>query len=469
MLYQLLVLLVPFVTAPYLSRVLEPDGIGIVSFTVSVQSYFIMFAVLGTTGYGTRQIAMYRNDKKMVSKIFWEIELLVLTNTTFVLLLWFIFIYFTKQYSIYYLILSLGILSVVFDISWFYSGIEDFKTTILKNSIVKILSIILIFTFVNEKSDLWIYILLFSLSTFIGNITLWIGLNKKVHLLPFELLNPYSHFRATIEFFIPTIAISVYLVLDKVLIGLITNNPFQNGYYEQAHKVVAIAKSLTFASVNTVLGSRIAYLFSEKQFDKIKKHIAKSIDLILFIGVGLTFGIMSVADLFVPLFFGNGYEEVVTLLVTLSPIIIFSGISSCIGTHYFTPFGLLKIANKIIITGAVINLLFNLVFIPWFGALGAIWGTIIAEGIIAILFVKFDDHYLSFGDIFSKIYKKIISAVVMLLFVKLLSVKLFLSWYGLIALTGFAILVYLTALLLLKDSSVNVLIRLVKEKFLHRR
>ena len=335
--YQILLLFTPLITTPYLSRILEPDGIGTASFTMSVQAYFTMFAVLGTAGYGIRQIAMLRDDRCQRSKMFWEIELLVVFTTTMALSCWGVFIYISDDYSIYYAILSLGILAVIFDISWFYSGIEDFKSIVLKNSVVKIVSVILIFAVVKSKEDLWIYILILSLSTLIGNLSLWVNLKQFVDKVSLHELRPWQHFAPAFEYFIPSIAISVYLVLDKVLIGVLTNSAFQNGFYEQAHKIVGVAKALTFSSINSVLGSRISYLFSEKRFDEIKVHIAKSIDLILLIGIGITFGIISVADIFVPLFFGKGYDQVVILLSSLCPIVIFSGISSCVGSQYFTP------------------------------------------------------------------------------------------------------------------------------------
>ena len=462
--YQILLLFTPLITTPYLSRILEPYGIGTASFTMSVQAYFTMFAVLGTAGYGIRQIAMLRDDRYERSKMFWEIEILVVFTTTIALSFWGVFIYLSEDCSIYYAILSLGILAVIFDISWFYSGIEDFKSIVLKNSVVKIVSVILIFAIVKTKEDLWIYILILSLSTLIGNLSLWVNLKQFVDKVSLHELHPWRHFAPAFEYFIPSIAISVYLVLDKVLIGVLTNSAFQNGFYEQAHKIVGVAKVLTFSSINSVLGSRISYLFSEKRFDEIKVHIAKSIDLILLIGICITFGIISVADIFVPLFFGKGYDQVGILLSSLCPIVIFAGISSCVGSQYFTPFGLLRIANKLIIAGAFVNLLLNLALIPRYSAFGAVLGTVVAEAIIAFLFVKFDNGYLTYEQIYQKSIKKIIAAMIMLGVIRTLTPYLLISWASFLTLVGIGSLAYVGILVILKDSGLYLIFKLIADK-----
>jgi O-antigen/teichoic acid export membrane protein len=88
--YQILTLITPFITAPYVSRVLEPDGIGVYSFTNSILSYFTMFAVLGTSSYGARQIARVRDDIDKLSKNFFEIELLSIVTSSICIALWLI-------------------------------------------------------------------------------------------------------------------------------------------------------------------------------------------------------------------------------------------------------------------------------------------------------------------------------------------------------------------------------------------
>ena len=301
--YQILTLIIPFITAPYISRVIGSEGVGIYSFTSSIQACFLLFAALGTVTYGAREIARNRNDEEKRSKLFWEIELLTVCTSMICLLAWGIFIIFSSNYKIYYIILTMNLLNTMFDISWFYSGLEQFKYTIIQNSIFKLLGVALIFIFIKSSNDLALYIGIMSLTTLLGTITMWGFLPKYIKKPKFRDLKILPHFKETLVYFIPTIATSIYTILDKTLIGTITNNASENGYYEQATKVINMTQALTFSSLNSVLGSRISYLFSENRFDEIKKKIDMSMQYILFFGFGIMFGVIGVANKFIPLFF----------------------------------------------------------------------------------------------------------------------------------------------------------------------
>lgn len=91
--YQVLSLITPLITAPYISRVLGSNGVGIYSYTNSIVTYFTLFAALGTASYGQREIAMHRDDPETSSKLFWEIEILSLTTTAVSLIVWIAWIF----------------------------------------------------------------------------------------------------------------------------------------------------------------------------------------------------------------------------------------------------------------------------------------------------------------------------------------------------------------------------------------
>ena len=103
-LYQIFTLIVPFITAPYISRVLGAERIGVFSYTNSIVSIFSIFALLGTSVYGQQTIAQCRDDLIERSKAFWEIELLCIINTSIVILAWTVFVIFVGKYLLIYLI-----------------------------------------------------------------------------------------------------------------------------------------------------------------------------------------------------------------------------------------------------------------------------------------------------------------------------------------------------------------------------
>ena len=327
-LYQVLLIILPIITAPYIARVLGPDQSGVYDYTNSIMTYFTMFAALGTATYGVREIARVRDDVAMRSRLFWEIELMTVMTSAVCIAVWFVFIAFTPQYKVIYIVLTMGIFSTMFDISWFFAGMEQFKYTVTKNAACKLIGVILMFLFVKKEDDLLLYVIIITASAMLGNLSMWLYVPRFTEKVDFRTLHFRRHFHETLIYFIPTVATSVYTVLDRTLIGVITQNKAENGCYHYTMQIVNMMKALTFSSLNMVLGSRIAFLFAEERYDEIRERIADSINYILFMGIGICFGVIGVSKRFVPVFLGSGYERVITMLMLMSPIVIIIGISN---------------------------------------------------------------------------------------------------------------------------------------------
>ena len=462
-LYQILSVITPLITAPYISRVIGADGIGAYSYTSSIQMYFSLFAALGTAEYGLREISRARQNIEKRSKLFWEIELVSVLVSLFVLLLWGIFVCFQKQYFTMYLILTLNIFNTMLDISWFFNGLEQFQYTVTKNAIVKVIGVVLILLFVKSPKDTDLYVFIMTASTLLGTMSMWLSLHKFVIKTKINLSSLKKHFHETAIYFIPTIATSIYTSMDKTLIGLITHSAAENAYYEQATKIINLVKALTFTSVNAVLGARISFLFFQEKYSEIKKNIHLSIDYVMFIGVGICFGLISISNTFVPVFFGSGWGKVVLILQLFSPQVIIIGISNCLGSQYYTPAGLRKKSAMYIIIGAIVNLILNLVLIPKFASAGATFASIIAELTISILFLKNSDGYLDVKFLGHILWKKVIAGILMGAVIMLYGfwtspaiIKLFIQFLA-------GSLTYVLTLLVLKDNSIKLFL-----KFIHR-
>ncbi|MBQ5951074.1 MAG: flippase [Lachnospiraceae bacterium] len=415
--YELLVLITPFITTPYVSRILKADGVGIYSYTHSIITYFMLFGALGTAGYGAREIARARDDRERSSKLFWEIELLTVMTSGACLAVWIGVIIVFARYRWYFLALTPFLLSTMFDISWYFTGLEKVRNIVVRNSAVKILGIVLLFLLVKKKDDLILYCVINSMTMLLGNLSMWLYLPGMLTKVDFRGLHFRHHLHETLIYFIPTIATSIYTVLDKTLIGAITGSSYQNGYYEQATKIIKIVKSVVFVAVNSVMGARISYLFAEEKYDEIRRRIARSMDFIYLLAYGAIFGIVGIASRFVPLFFGEGYDPVVPLLYCMVPLILIIGTSNCLGSQYFTPSGQRKRSAKVIVLGACINLCFNLLLIPRFLAYGATVASVIAELTIAVLYVQMSGGYIRWGQLWAISYRKITAGVLMLLLI----------------------------------------------------
>lgn len=410
--YQIISVLMPFITTPYLSRVLGSDMIGIQSYTESVQTYFLLLAGLGTSVYGTREIAQHRNDIRERSRLFWEIELLSIFTSTASLVAWVFLIMASSKYQIYYIAMVPYLLASMLDISWFYRGMEKFQLPVTQNIVFLFLQLIAILLFVKTKTDLLIYIIILSGTKLFTSISLWRYLRQYTIRIDFRNLRFRHHLNQTLCYFIPTIATSIYTILDRTLLGLLTADNAQNGYYFQAEKIINVAKSLSATAINSVVGVRISYLFAEKKLDEVRQRIHHSMNYILFAGIGSACGIITIAHGFVPLFFGDDFVNVEYLLYIMCPLILITGISNCLGSHYYTPSGKRAQSTKYLIVGSVVNLILNLIFIPAFHAFGAATASVLAELVISILYIANCDGYLTVRLLIQNGWKKMLAGVI---------------------------------------------------------
>lgn len=460
--YQVLIILLPLVTTPYVSRVLGAKGIGTYGYTNSITQYFILFGCIGLNLYGQREIAYYQNDIQKRSKVFFELLLLRIITVSISIILY----YFTFcQNPTYGYIFSIQIIDVVasmFDISWLYQGMEDFKKIVLRNTLVKICGLIIIFMFVKSSADLPIYVLSYSATLLLGNLSMWMYLPKFVKKVRLKYLNIQKHLRPTIVLFLPQIATSIYTMLDKTMIGALTNNTAEVGYYEQSQKIIRMAMTIA-TSLGTVMLPRVANLFKEGKLDEVKESMYTSFQFISFLTFPLCFGLIGISKGFVPWFFGEGYGKVVYNLMIISPIIIIIGYSNVIGTQFLLPTGRQKEYTLSVCTGTVVNLCCNFLLIPMLLSYGAAIATVIAELSVTLVQVIATRNTFSYRYIFKLVYKYIIAAVLMLV------VLLFLSnimpvgiLYTVIQMTV-GCFVYFIVLIVLKDSSVYTVLKKIKK------
>lgn len=385
--YEILVILLPLITIPYLARVLGAENLGIYSFTLSISTYFILFGSLGIALYGKREIAFVQNDKKAYTKLFWELLILrFLSMIVSIVIFYILFVYKINEYSIYYKILLLEMFAAIIDISWFFQGLEEFKKVVIRNTIVKLISVACIFIFVKSSDDLSIYFFIYVFGIIFGNLTLWLYLPKFLNKCKFVNLDIKKHIKPTIALFIPQIAIQVYTVLDKTMIGVIIDDKSEVGFYDQAQRIVKILLTIITA-LGAVMLPRIASFFAGGETDKIKEYLEKSFSLVFLLSIPMIFGIFTIADDFVPIFFGNGFEKVAILMSLMSPILLLIGLSNVIGMQYLLPTKRQKEFTISILVGATINFLINLLLIPTYGALGAAIGTLVAE--FCVTFTQF--------------------------------------------------------------------------------
>ena len=378
--YQILMVLSPLITTPYISRVLHADGVGIYSYTFTMATAFALFAALGVNTYGQREIAYCGDDIKQRSKTFWELFIVRVITTGVVGISYIVFSFTYSQYTVYLLTQSFIVFATMIDISWLYQGIEEFKLIAVRNIIIKLITISLIFVFVKESTDLILYILINSISTFLSFFIFFVDIRKHIQKVSFSELRFQKHLKGTIEFFIPLIATQIYSQLDKIMLGAITNDAFQNGYYEQSRKIINILIMVT-TSINGVMYPRISRLFANNEHDEIRKLYQSSIKMIWLLLVPMMIGIVLVSDNFVGWFFGDGYDQVAILMKLSAPLLLFMTLGNFVGMQYLIPTGKQNKMTLIYIVSAIINIILNSFFIVRLQSVGAIIASMIAEAV----------------------------------------------------------------------------------------
>ena len=464
LLYQMLILILPLITTPYISRVLGAENIGIYSFTISISAFFILFGSLGVALYGQREVAYLQDKTKERSKIFWEIVIFrFLTMAISLVIFYFTFAIGNNEYNLYYKILILEIIANALDISWFFQGLEEFKKTVGRNTLVKLISIVCIFTLVKTREDLPIYFMIYVFSILIGNLSLWLYLPKYLEKIKVKELNVLSHLKPTISLFIPQIAVQVYTLLDKTMIGAIIADKSEVGYYEQAQKIIKMLLTI-ITSLGTVMLPRIASTFAKGNKEKITNYMKKSFNMVFILEFPLIFGILAVSNEFVPIFFGQGYEKVAILMNIISPIILLIGLSNVTGTQYLLPTKRQKEYTTSVVCGSIVNLIMNSLLIWKFGALGASIGTVIAELTVTSIQIFFTRNNFNWKEIIKLSKNYIISSLVMFVVCLLVGKFINSNLISVVLQVSVGAVTYGLMLVIFKDKFVIEVLNKVKDK-----
>lgn len=378
--YQFLILFIPLVTAPYLSRIVGADGIGLYSFSYSTALYFTLLTMLGVNNYGNREIASVKHNKVKRSQTF--LEIYILQVTVFILSIS-IYVIYTLNFAIDQkaaLIQGIFVLSALFDISWFFFGMEEFKITVIRNTIVKVLTLLCIFLFVKESDDIYIYITIMSTGYLVSQISVWPFLKKYITFTKVSLKGILKHLKPNLILFIPVISVSIYKIMDKIMLGYMSSVE-ELGYFDSAEKIINVPIALITA-IGTVMMPRMSNLIANQQIEDSRKYIDQTMLFILAFATGAMMGLISISQEFAVVYYGNSFDRAGTIMTYLSVTIVILACGNVIRTQYLIPAKKDKIFVTSAIIGAVCNLGFNLVLIPRYGAVGAAISTVIAEFLV---------------------------------------------------------------------------------------
>lgn len=381
--YQILLILAPLVTIPYISRVLGPELVGIYSYTFSIANYFVIFATLGMAQYGVREIAKVGGSRKLRTQIFWSAWAAQLSVAIPVFVAYLAYALFCPAGGrLVALIWGLWVLSSALDISWLFFGVEEFRLPTIRSFVTKLLGIAFIFAFCKTSDDLWAYVMGLAGAFLMNSVLLWPFVKKYVDFSLPRWKEVRIHYLPNLRLFAPVVAISLYVTFDKILLGAFSGME-QSGIFEYSDKISRMPLAIVTA-LGTVMLPHMTSLLGEGEERRAISLIGDSLFVMEIVALGLSFGIAAIAPEFVPIFFGKGFEACVVVMPAVAAAIPLIAASNVVGVQYLLPLNRDSVYTKSVCIGAAINLVFCLLLLKPFGAAGAAFATVMTEAAVLV-------------------------------------------------------------------------------------
>jgi O-antigen/teichoic acid export membrane protein len=381
--YQLLVVILPIVTLPYLSRIFLPQNMGVNSLITSISSYFLLFAVFGLAVHGQKETAFYANDMGHLRKVFWEIEILSILLTLVSVIAYILTTYFMPEYRLYILATAPLILANALDISWLFIGLQKLPMVMTRNFIVKLVTVAAIFMFVKSNNDLFILMLINSVSAMVSNGLLWLFLPKVLHFVPVKIQNIKKHFVSGAVLFLPAVSIAVYTILSRIILGMFGSLK-DVAYFDNSDKIIRTLLTIITATTLTIM-PEVSRLFSTHKDNEIFTLLKKVVLLSLAFAIPATIGVSVISKQFATLFFGLPYRSTGTVMQIEIWIMIPIAIANVIANQFFVPMNKGKYITYAVSSGAIMNIIISVPLVMYFGAIGTAIAILATEMLVSVI------------------------------------------------------------------------------------
>ena len=421
--YQIFSLIMPFITSPYIARILGPENVGTFSFISTYVSYFVLLGRLSIDLYGSRELSYVKNDLTKKSEVFWNLTLLNFTNLLIALLIYFTWLLIYKPVNgLFYALSSLTLFSSMLDITWLFSAHEEFGMIALRNFIVRIISVVSIFVFVKSPNDLVNYFLINLITPFVINASMLRYINRYVTFIKPTFLNAYKRYPKVLKISLPNLAVSVYAMLDKLLLGTISGNEYL-GYYDYSKRIVAMALTVV-SSMTPIMMVKMSGHFKNNDLSLVRGYVAKSFKFSVFSSVLIFSLLISAVPEFIPWFYGSNFSTTIKLIQILSPTIIAVAMGTVAGHQFLLSIGKENLLSLALVIGAVISFSLNILLIPRYDALGASLTSLVTEAAITIILYITISRYMDVKELFRQNYKFFLFSLAVIIPLRIIGTKM---------------------------------------------
>lgn len=465
--YSLLNVAFPLVTSMYVSRVLMPAGVGMVSYAQTTVSYFVVFASSGMSIYALREFSKARNDKQRRNRVFTELLLINTITTTIACVIYITLVFSVESFrQELFLYAGAGMLLVFqfINIDWMYQGLEHYGYITARSFIVKAASLVCVVLFVKSKEDYPVYALISSLAIGGNNIFNIINARKYIRLSK-EGLNLKPHIAPMFFVVSATYLSDIYSKVDVTMLGIITTKEIV-GYYSYAHKIIDIITMLCVA-VSTVLMPRLSLLYEEnrEQFERI---VNIGIKVIIFITFPVFVGVLILAPQAIEVVFGKSFVPAASTVRILSAMILIKPMANLLCYQLMICTGNEKKRLPAFLAAVMINIGLNSFMIPLWLNNGAAIASVISELSVNIFQIIVIVKIVKLDFINTTVFKSLAATAVMtpvVFFVPMLFGNVYLQLF---ITTAAGVLVYLLSGVILKNELIAMLFNGFKSKFIKK-
>lgn len=414
--YQLLVIILPILTTPYVTRIFSSEDLGTYGYFNSIVTYFILLATLGVANYGTKEVSA---NRKNIQPTFWgtyslQVVAAFISIVLYLLLCWSVP---SMQNPVAY-ILGLSLLSKGLDISWLFQGLEDFRKITIRNITVKLLGILSIFLFVKTPNDLYLYVFLLTGFELLGQLSMWLPAKEFIGKPHFDVVHAKEHLKPVILLFLPQIAISLYVTLDRTMLGALSSTK-DVGIYDQALKIINILLTIV-TSLGSVMLPRVSSLLSSGDYKAVNKMHEMSFLIYNLIIFPIIAGMLIVNKDFVNFFLGKDFQEARVAIDIMIARMFFIGWTNIMGIQILIPHNKNREFMLSTTIPAFVSVGLNLLLISSLGFVGASITSVLTEALVWVIQYYYTRSYLKEVPILSSMLKIILSSSLMYIILLLL-------------------------------------------------
>lgn len=460
--YQIFLVLVPLITVPYLSRILGPKTYGIYSNVNNIVQFLMIFCTLSVSYIGMRTISQTRSfgNQQELTEAFWGLWYFqALAGLITIVLVVAVASFFHIKYWNYLLLMVPYLISAQVDISWFFQGLAAFGRVVLKNTAVKLVSVVLILLWVKQPGDLWKYMLIMSVSTMLGSFVFWFDIHRYVG-------GPVRHFykyqttiKAIITLLIPQIATQIYTSLDKPILGLFQNST-QVAYYDNSQRISNMVLGIV-TSISLVIMPKMAGEGKKEQ----RVILKKSLEATVMLGTMFAVIIMANTKEFVPFFFGHKF-------IPMTPLMFFFALTIVMiptGGVFANQFALANHRDRDyalpVIIGAFLEVILSYFLDRLYGATGAMIAILVTELIVLLLRLWIVRDGYDFKYSFKEVPKYFLISIIVLAVGMMLPQIVSSAFFNMVIKSVIMLLLYLGLMFLMKLDFNQDIIMLLKKFF----